>query len=230
MNKGNISSSNELTKGFEKEIFDNSLDAISEYAEITLDSLMKDEILSKIPIVKSIVAFYKISSSIADRHNMKKLIIFFREFHSNSIDSKKLEAFKQRLNSNERYKNEVLELTLLLIERFIDERKSRVLANLLKAHIENNLAWTDYKKLIFALNALNPIAFPFFIKHNLTRLKDYSRAKFKIKGGEMMEYEPMLVSCGIGFSHEYKFQLNGAGKKLYDFGFSTLVEDFLEEL
>ena len=176
-----IDSTNELTEGFKKEIFDNGLDTISDYAEIALDSFIADKVLSEIPIVKTAVSFYKISSSIADRHNMKKLIIFFRQFHSNAIDEKQLAVFKQRLNSDVKYKNEVLEFTLLLIERFIDERKSRVLANLLKAHIENDLTWTDYKKLIFALNALNPIAFPFFIKHNLTRLKDYSRVKFKIK-------------------------------------------------
>lgn len=227
MSKIQLKSENDLTKAFEKELFDNSLDMLSDYSEIAIDSFIEDEILSEIPIVKSILSFYRITTSIKDRHNMKKLILFFNQFHSNSIDKKKLNVFKQRLNSDEKYKNDVIELTLVLIEKFIDAKKSKVLANLLSAHIESKITWNDYRKLVFALNALNPIAFPFFIKHNLVRLKDYTRVDFKIKMLEMVEYEPMLVSCGIGFSHDYRFQLNGAGKKLYDFGFSTLIEEFL---
>ena len=227
MSKIQLKSENDLTKAFEKELFDNSLDTLSDYSEIAIGSFIEDEVLSEIPIVKSILSFYRITSSIRDRHNMKKLILFFNQFHSNSIDSKKLNIFKQRLNSDEKYKNEAIGLTLILIERFIDERKSKVLANLLGAHIESKISWDDYKKLTFTLNSLNPMAFSFFIKHNLIRLKGFSKIDFKISVGEMTEYEPMLVSSGIGASHDLKFQLNSSGKKLYDFGFETLIEEFL---
>lgn len=61
-----------LTDSIEKEIFNTTTELAQDYAELALDTLTNESLLSEIPIVKSLVSFYKITSSIVDRRNVKK--------------------------------------------------------------------------------------------------------------------------------------------------------------
>ena len=46
-----------LTNNIEKEIFNTASDLSKNYAEIALDTLTEESLLSKIPVIKSLVSF-----------------------------------------------------------------------------------------------------------------------------------------------------------------------------
>lgn len=52
-----------LTKDFEKSLFNYSIDIIGDYMEINIDSLIEEGILKDVPIVKSIVSVLKIGKT-----------------------------------------------------------------------------------------------------------------------------------------------------------------------
>ena len=201
-----------LTDSIEKEIFNTSSDLSQDYAEIALDTLTNESLLSEIPIIKSLVSFYKITSSIIDRHNVKKILIFLEEFHSKNIDENKLKKFKKRFSENTKHRNHVLETILLLNEKFIDTEKSKILANLFSAHIEEKLSWEEFFNLSFILSNLNPSGYKF-----LEKSVD-EESKIKMKMFEAVEGEALLMACGIGTKFEDRFHPTGSGKKLYEFG------------
>ena len=125
-----------LTDSLEVEIYEKTIDLETDYAELALDNITNNEILKEIPIVKTLVSFYNISSSLIARHNVKKILVFLKELHTKSLDEKKLEKFKQQFQENPKYKEKVLETILVLNEKFIEVEKSKILANLFKAHVE----------------------------------------------------------------------------------------------
>lgn len=209
----------DLTNSFEKEIFNKSFDLTVDYSEIALDLITTSDIFKQIPWVKTLTTFYSITSSLNNRYNIKKNLVFLQEFHLNVIDSKKLEEFKYKLNNNNEYKNEILEITLNLIEKFIDIEKSKILASLLKAHIEGFLTWDDYRTLTFVLTQLNPAGYIFLIKW-------FNGVKMGML--ELMEGQAFIVSCGIGIIFEEQIKITLTGKKLYEFGLKSLKNKYIE--
>ncbi|MGJ8666998.1 MAG: hypothetical protein ACSHW7_11560 [Patiriisocius sp.] len=205
-----------LTDSIEKEIFNTTSELTQEYTELALDTLTYESLLSEIPIVRSLVSFYKITSSIVDRHNVKKILIFLEEFHSKSIDENKLKKFKEKFSDNTKHRNHVLETILLLNEKFIDTEKSKILANLFSAHIEDNLTWEEFFKLSFMLSNLNPAGYRFlerFVEKN---------TNIKMKMSELIEGEALLMACGIGTKFEEQFKPTKTGIKLYEYGIKPL--------
>ena len=174
--------------------------------------------MSEISIVKSLVSFYKITSSIIDRHNVKKILTFLSEFHSNQVDKLKLEKFKDKFEKNNKHRNQVLETILLLNEKFIDIQKSQIFANLFTAHINEKISWEEFQKMSFMLTNLNPAGYKYLEK---SANKD---SKTKTNMIQMIEGEALLLACGIGTKFEEKFRLTRTGVKLYELGLKPLLE------
>ena len=110
----NIDSSTNITKIVSKEINTKTLELGIDYSELALDEFVKDGVLKEIPFIKSIVSFYNIGNSIIDRHKTKKILTFFKEFHSSEIEPEKLENFKQKFNTDINYQNQVVETITFL--------------------------------------------------------------------------------------------------------------------
>ncbi|KYG83495.1 hypothetical protein [Roseivirga echinicomitans] len=143
-------------------------------------------------------------------------MIFLEQFHSKGIDENKLKKFKDKFNENSKHRNHVLETILLLNEKFIDTEKSKILANLFSAHIEENLTWEDFFKISFILSNLNPAAYLFLEKHVD---KD---SKIRTKMYESIEGEALLMACGIGTMFEQQFKPTRTAIKLYEYGLKPL--------
>ena len=205
-----------LTDSIEKEIFNTTSELTQDYTELALDTLTNESLLSEIPIIKSLVSFYKITSSIVDRHNVKKILIFLEEFHSKSIDENKMKKFKEKFSDNTKHRNHVLETILLLNEKFIDTEKSKILANLFSAHIEDNLTWEEFFKLSFMLSNLNPAGYKF-----LEKCVD-EKSTIRMKMTETIEGEALLMACGIGTKFEEQFKPTRTAIKLYEYGLKPL--------
>ena len=163
-------------------------------------------------------SFYKISSSIVDRHNVKKILTFLSEFHSNKVKKLKLEKFKDKFEKNTYFKNQVLETILLLNEKFVIIQKSQILANLFIAHINDDIDWKEFQKISFILTKINPDGFEL--------LEAYSNKKTdtKLSFVRRIEGDPLLVACGIARQFENVYYLTGTGKKLYELGLKPLLK------
>ena len=201
-----------LTDSIEKEIFNTSSELTQDYSELALDILTRESMLSEIPVVKSLIAFYKITSSIVDRHNVRKILTFLREFQTKNIDAGQLEKFRKKFKKNTKHRNHVLETILLLNEKFIDDEKSKILANLFSSYLEEKLSWDEFFKLSFILSNLNPSGYKFLEKSVDANSKIYMTIAERVEG------EAFLMACGLGTKFENIFRLTNAGTKLYELG------------
>ncbi len=202
--------SNKLTKNLESEIYETVIDLETDYAELALDSITENGILKEIPIVKTLVAFYNVSSSLVARHNVKKILVFLKEFHSKKVDPGKLEKFRRHFEENPKHREDVLETVLVLNEKFIEVEKSKILANLFKAHIEDLITWSEFNHLSFVLNSLHPMGYNF--------LEKMSREPHWSNHGRDREGEAFMFACGIGHRHGSLFAVTSIGQKLFEFG------------
>ena len=193
------------------EIKSKSLDLAIDFSEIAVDEFIKTNILTEIPIVKSVVAFYNVSKSVVDRHKVKKILTFFQEFNRGQIDDLKYNQFMQKFNSDESYKNQVVETILLLNERFLQVEKSKILANLIIAHINEDLSWKDLIDVSIVLDSIHPKGF-FLLKI----MADEPHWSSQIISNN--PDEALLIACGIANRSGTKFSVVELGQQLYNFG------------
>lgn len=172
-----------IISSFEKEIFNKTFDLSIEYGEIAIDIITTSEVLKAIPGLKTIATFYDITSSINSRYNFKKILVFLQQFHSQKINIDALKKFQIKISNDPKYRQELLETTLILIEQFTDLEKSRILANLLVAHINEDLTWNDYCTIIFIVNQLNPSGYISLIKHCNKKVQIPTGMREYIEGG-----------------------------------------------
>lgn len=199
-----------ITKIVSNELVTKSIDLGVDYSEIAFDAFLEDGVLKEIPIVKSVVAFYNIGNSVIDRHKTKKILTFFKEFHSQQINDEKLDAFKEKFNEDRNYRERVVDTIILLNERFLDTVKSKVLANLVIAHIEGNISWKELTDIAVVLDDIHPKGFDF--------LEQMAQEKFWANHKRDAEGEALMMSCGIGHRHGSSFSITEMGQKLYNFG------------
>ena len=120
-----------------------SIACISDLAEVGLDAIMNDGILKDIPILSTAVAVYKIGSSIKERNNLKKLVVFLNALNRGILDEDKRNEYQQKFKNNEKFRNQEIEYLLVLIDRYISYDKPQLLAKLYLAYLEGVIIWEE---------------------------------------------------------------------------------------
>lgn len=209
------SSNNQLSviKPVQNELLNPALDLTIDYAEIGLDTFLDNEILSEIPIVKSIVGGGKIVMTIKERHDLKKLLVFFKELQSGEVLEKNLNDFREKFDSNPKYRTKVLETIVLMNERFLDLKKSRVLANLMNAHFEKYLTWNELNDIVAVLDNIHPRGFEFLYEMSKQNWFNHNKRQ---------DREPLMYSCGIGVRDGTKFSISKLGQDLFNYGIKPI--------
>lgn len=197
------------------ELLEPTIDTAIDYAEIGLDQLIDNELLSEIPIIKTVVGITKTGLMIKERHFIKKLLTFLSEFHSNDIDQKKLKEFQIKIKTDFKYQEKVIDQIIILNDRFLEEIKSKILAKLFISHIENKIDWNHFKSLTFCLDSLNPEAIGY--------LNELEKIDFKTKEGNKRDddREAVLFSSGIAYltsSWSSSLNISQIGKDLFNYG------------
>ena len=113
-------------------ICSDSLELISNIAEVGLDEILQNEFLKDIPVISSLVSIYKIGNNIHNAHLLKKYACFLDEFNRDSFENGSWNKYKQYFEESNRKRD--IEYLLILLERYIEEDKARRLAKIYEAN------------------------------------------------------------------------------------------------
>jgi hypothetical protein len=117
-------------------------DTLVDIGEIGLDSILDltDEVLSEIPILKTIRAGAKFGQNLRDRNLMKETLAFVVALNEGQMDSEKVARHREKLK-NSRYAEKELSRVLLLLDSFLDSQKAIWLAKFYKAYVTETISW-----------------------------------------------------------------------------------------
>ncbi len=125
-----------------------------------------------------------------------------------------MERFKIKFNSDKAYQNRVTKTIILFNERFLQVEKSKILANLIIAHIEDQLNWEELFDISIILENIHPKGFDFL--HGISKEINWANQQsFDVK-------EVFLIACGAGYRTGSRFYISHFGQKLYNFGIKPL--------
>ncbi|MBQ9313691.1 MAG: hypothetical protein IJ220_01630 [Clostridia bacterium] len=135
---------NELINDLKNSIFNNSSDLIADYLEIGVDTQITNEIIKEVPIVKTLLAMFKIGKNIYDWNLLKNTEEFVQEFNRGEVDKEKIDKYKNELEKNSQKCEKEFGRVLLLLNKFIDKEKAFMLSRLFKAYVEEKINWKEF--------------------------------------------------------------------------------------
>lgn len=145
-------------KGFKdqlaNEIVSVSGDLAVDFGEIAVESIFNDDLISEVPILKTIASVCKVGFSIRERHFAKKLATFIKDFQAGKINEDKLNQFKHKLETVESYRDKVLDHIIIMIDRYIEDEKAKILANLLRGYIIHSCSLEEFIEMSACLDLI----------------------------------------------------------------------------
>lgn len=160
----------ELVPSFKESLFSNTMDVGIDIIEVGIDQIIENDVLKEVPIVGTIVKLGKTAITIKDRHLLKKTLFFIEQINNGSISEELLNNHKNELELNPNKMKKELEHIIVLIDRYIECKKTIILANFYKNYIGKRIDWEDFKVLAEILDVLS--------LYDIDTLKDINNKKF----------------------------------------------------
>ena len=111
-------------------------------AEVAVDQVIDNGVLKEIPILGSIYGFGKAALKIREILFLKKMIYFLSEIKD--IPPYKRKQMVEKINTSEKFRAKVGEKLLFIIDRCDDHEKSKIIAKLFKAFINETIDYNDF--------------------------------------------------------------------------------------
>ena len=135
-----------LVPSFKQSLFDSNLGEIGiDIAEVGIDTLIADGVFSEIPIVKTIVGLGKFVQNIHDRNLLQQTLTFIQTFNGNT-NSEKVRRYKNKLENDPKRAEQELGRVLIILNRYIDKRKSSFLSKLFLSYVNEVINWSEFSE------------------------------------------------------------------------------------
>ncbi len=144
-----------LSQSFGDSIKEELTDIIGELSEVGLDSIIDNETLKDIPFVSTAISLYNIGTTIREKHHLKKILKFISEINE-KICSDEKEKYIKKLNKNKKYREKELEYIIIVLDRYLDYNKSKWLAKLYLAYLNERLSWREFSQFSEVIDAFLP--------------------------------------------------------------------------
>ena len=145
---------NDIVPEFNDSLVIDSSDIMGDYLELGIDSILENDSLKEIPIIKTFLSVGKIAKNIRERNLIKNLVIFLNELNSGNIDKEKLNRHKEELRQDHKKAEKELGRVLIILEQTIDNIKSSILGKLYKAYINQEIDWNLFVEFSEITNRL----------------------------------------------------------------------------
>jgi hypothetical protein len=137
-----------MIKKIARVMFKEMSEVLLDYSEIALDDIASNEAIRELPIIKTIVSFWKGTLSIRELYFSKKMAVFIQEMKKGNISEL---AFAERLAAiehNEEWLYKEVERIVVAIDRLDRENKAKICAQLYVAYLKQYIKQRDFDDLL----------------------------------------------------------------------------------
>lgn len=167
---------NQIILSFSKSLFDCDFNGVAEdLANVSLDTIFDDETLSCVPIVRTVIAVGKTVHSFCQKNAILQTLHFIEAFKSQKIPKEKIDRYRKRFSTNQKFREQELGRVLVLLEKNVDIEKSKILAYLYGGYINGEIDWNKFRELSDLNSRMFVSDIPLLFDINSGRVKDTSQ-------------------------------------------------------
>lgn len=135
-----------LSNSFKNTIIsEEAINLAKEYSALALDAVITDEMLKHVPILGTLVSFYKIGKSLRERHSLKKIALFLSRLSQLSDDER--ESFFEEISKKDKYGETLFDKVLLILEKMDETAKAEITGNLARMYAKRVISKDDFLRM-----------------------------------------------------------------------------------
>ncbi len=218
-----------IIEPMDQSIFQKSYEVGENLLELDFDELSKSDIIEVIPILRAINKISKGVLKVRDRFFIKKIILFINQYNS-GMNTEEIQKFVSNILTDGKFRKKVNEKILILLDRFDDEFKALILAELLKSWIRFEIDWNTFQRLTYSVEKAHPSVFIFLYDYYINMITP--NPPLNLGGAMFRKYQPIFVQSGFGNITENR-SLYPWGSDVIDiieYGLKNLLNDKYEVL
>ena len=137
-------SENNLQYSFRESLKKYGEPLVIDILESGLDANLNDGVIKEIPFISTAVSLYHIGKTVKERYHVRKMIEFIQEINKGIVTEYKLNEYKKKFDSQEKFRIKELEYIVIIVDRYIGYNKPVMLARLYRAYLDGILKWTEF--------------------------------------------------------------------------------------
>lgn len=212
------------TDSLTNKLFDKSDDLIMDLAEVTLDQFIKGQVLKEIPAIKTMLTAIKIGKGVREWSFVNKLSVFIKTVQSGKINKENLEREKARFLENPDRKRKTMEMILLMIDRILEEKKARILANFYLALLNEKIDFKRFLSLCSVLDGFQLLGIETMRK--ISQLDPPFRGKSGTLKDETSQFDGLAILFSAGLALRIgagsSWIITPFGQDFYNYGIAPL--------
>lgn len=128
---------------FNQSLVNTSLsDATIDLAESSIDKLIDNEVVKNIPIAKTLIGAMQAGANIRDRLFLKKIMAFLQNLDDVDVETRR--KMINEINDSQKYRLEVGEKLLYIIDNCNDHEISEIIAKLFVAFLYEDISYNEF--------------------------------------------------------------------------------------
>lgn len=143
-----------IVPAFEVSLFEPVFSTTLELGELGIDSLLDDGLFKNIPIVSLVMGIGKTAQNLYERNLLQQTLNFIKSFNEKTIDEKKLEKYKEKINKNKSMAEKELGRVLIILNSNVETKKSQLLGKVFRAYVDERIDWNQFCDLSEAISRL----------------------------------------------------------------------------
>jgi len=197
-------------QSFEETLKDTNLkNIVGDYSEVLIDSLIDDELLKEIPIVRTIINSFKFGINIKDRLFLRKIVSFLLPL--TDVSEKNRKEIIESIDDSRKYRIRVGEKLLYIIDSCDDYEVAELISIVFRQYLEKNISYEEFLQVSSILKDMNMIDFETFIKSEGNISNDINDVGHLIHTGLYnIYYEPIYVN--VADEDDRKTLIEGGNK------------------
>lgn len=136
-----------LLPAFKDSLFMNFSEPSVDWLEDTLDSLINNEAVENIPILKTVMGLSKTGAAIHERNLMRQTIAFLLGLKNGSLTEEQIAAYRKKVFKNQKRTLQELERILIVLNQQIDVQHSQILGLFYRAYVDQKIDWNTFCEL-----------------------------------------------------------------------------------
>jgi len=122
-------------------------DSLVDIADLGLDAVLADGVLDGVPVLKSIAALCRTGVNLRERNLIRQTATFISEFNKGTISQERLDEYRRNLEDDPVRAEKELGRIMLLLDRMLEEKQAKVLANFYGAYVKGAITWGTFVEL-----------------------------------------------------------------------------------
>lgn len=192
----------ELAKGLKQSVKKEIKTAVTPLLDAGISCLNQNELISKVPLVSTVVSLYHLSTNIKDCYMYKKLLKFIDKINSKDVTQEEIDNHLAKYNHNTQRE---LEYIIVIIDRLQEIEQSDLLGKLYVSYIRGKINWLEFRQYANVIDRLLP--------GDIEKLYDF-HSKEPIELDIKVIDSSILRLQGLGLINNYNDIMNLDGETL----------------